>query len=226
MNDITQGFSLNPLDVTVVVILIIFGIFSYIRGFTAAALTLAAWGGAFVATEYFAPLVLPKVTEIIQPKIMALVITYAVMFVLSLLVLKLFAGQIGRMVRDSNIGSLDRAMGLLFGLFSGMFVISALYMLTTPFISENNQPEWFKQAKSRPLIQYGASMISAMNPYFDKLDLQEKRKDIEALERMKKLIPSFPENKKDNKKSKGKDEKYQKKNQQEMDKLFKKLSKG
>lgn len=220
MSDFFQDLSVNPLDATVVIIMVIFGIASYVRGFTAAALTLAAWGGAFMTTGYLSPLVVPHVYEMVQPEIMATIITYVVMFILSLLVLKLVAGMIGKMVKNSDIGSLDSAMGLLFGLFTGMFVISALYMLTTPFISENNQPDWFQEAKSRPLIQYGASMISAMNPYFDELDLQEKRKDIEALERMKKMIPSFPTNNKTSKKQ----EKYKKENQEEMDRLFEKLS--
>ncbi|MBL4802831.1 MAG: CvpA family protein [Emcibacter sp.] len=220
MSDFMQGLSFNPLDATVVVILLIFGIASYVRGFTASALTLAAWGGAFVVTSYGTPEVLPHVYEMIKPEMMAYVITYVVMFALSLLVLKLIAGMIGRIVNNSDIGSLDSAMGLLFGLFSGMFIVSALYMLTTPFISESNHPDWFQQAKSRPLIQYGASMISTMNPYFDKLDLQEKRKDIEALERMKKMIPSFPSNNK----SSISNERYKKETQEEMDRLFEKLS--
>lgn len=220
MNEVTQGFAINPLDATVVVIMVIFGIASYVRGFTASALTLAAWGGAFMITSSFSPLVLPRVYEMIQPELIAYVITYAVMFTLSLLVLKLIAGIIGKMVRNSDIGSLDSAMGLLFGLFSGMFVISAIYMLTTPFISEKNHPGWFQEAKSRPLIQYGASMISAMNPYFDELDIEEKRKDIEALERMKKMIPSFPAGDKTD----SEDDNYKKKNQEEMDRLFEKLS--
>ena len=220
MNEVSQGFSINPIDMTVIVIMIIFGIASYMRGFTASALTLAAWGGAFMITSTFAPLLIPHIYEIVQPEIMAYIMTYTIMFAMSLLILKILAGMIGRMVKSSDIGSLDSAMGLLFGFFTGMFVISALYMLTTPFISEKNQPDWFQEAKSRPLIQYGASMISAMNPYFDELDIEEKRKDIEALERMKKMIPSFPTGgKTDDSK-----EKYKKENQDEMDKLFEKLS--
>ncbi len=220
MSDLYQGFTVNPLDAAVVIILIIIGIASYVRGFTAAALTLAAWGGAFMVTSYFAPVIIPSVHEVIQPELMAFVITYAVMFTLCLFLLKLIAGMVGKMVKNSDIGSLDSALGLLFGLFSGMFVVSAIYMITTPFISQNNHPDWFQEAKSRPLIQYGASMISTINPYFDKLDLEEKRKDIEALERMKKMIPSFPANNKNDNKS----NKYDKKNQEEMDKLFEKLS--
>ncbi len=220
MSDLYQGFTVNSLDAAVVIILIIIGIASYVRGFTAAALTLAAWGGAFMITSYFAPIIIPRVHEVVQPELMAFVITYAVMFTLCLFLLKLIAGMVGKMVKNSDIGSLDSALGLLFGLFSGMFVVSALYMITTPFISERNHPDWFQEAKSRPLIQYGASMISAMNPYFDKLELEERRKDIEALERMKKMIPSFPANNKTDKKS----EKYDKKNQEEIDKLFEKLS--
>lgn len=221
-SDLYQGFTVNPLDVMVIITLIIFGIASYVRGFTASALTLVAWGGAFIITSYAAPVVIPHIYEIIQPELIAFAITYAIIFALSLFILKLIAGMIGKMVKNSDIGSLDSAMGLLFGLFSGMFIVSALYMITTPFISDNNHPKWFQEAKSRPLIQYGASMISAMNPYFDKLDLDEKRKDIEALERMKKMIPSFPSNDKKDQSN----EKYNRENQKEMDKLFEKLSEG
>lgn len=218
MSDLYQEFSINPMDATVVIILLVFGIASYVRGFTASALTLAAWGGAFIVTGYFAPDLMPHISTMVQPELFAFILTYVILFAVTLLVLKLIAGMVGKMVKNSDIGSLDSAMGLLFGLFSGMFVISALYMLTTPFISENNQADWFKDAKSRPLIQYGASMITAMNPYFDELDLEEKRKDIEALERMKKMMPSFPTKDK-------KSEKYKKENQEEIDKLFEKLSK-
>ena len=217
MSELFEGLSINPLDATVIMILIIFGIASYMRGFTASALTIAAWGGAFIITSYFAPSTIPYISDVVKPEIIAFAITYAVMFMLSLFLLKMIAGIIGKVIKDSNIGSLDSAMGLLFGLFSGMFVVSAIYMLTTPFISENNQPNWFKNAKSKPLIQYGASMISAVNPYFDDLNLEEKRKDLEALERLKKMMPSYPANDK-------KQEKYDKKNQQEIDKLFEKLS--
>jgi len=220
MNEISQNFTINPLDVTVLIIMVIFGITSYVRGFTAAALTLGAWGGAFIGTGYLAPLAAARVYDVIQPEIMAYGITYAVIFILSLFLLKMIASMVGRIVKNSDIGSLDSALGLLFGLFSGMFVISALYMITTPFISENKMPNWFQEAKSRPLIQYGASMISAMNPYFNDINLEEKRKDLEALERMKKMIPSFPTNDEKNKK----DEKYKKENQDKMDELFKKLS--
>ncbi|WP_339864268.1 CvpA family protein [Paremcibacter congregatus] len=212
-SDLYQGFSVNPLDITVILILLIFGIASYVRGFTASALTLAAWGGAYFVTTGFAPFVLPKVTEIIQPDLMAFGLTYAILFALSLLTLKMIAGMVGKIVKNSDIGSLDSAMGLLFGLVGGMFFISCLYMITLPFISENNHPDWFKDAKSRPLIQYGASMVTTLNPYFD-----EKRKDLEALERVKKMMPSFPADDKE-------DKKYKKENQEEMNKLFEKLSK-
>lgn len=217
MSEFLEGLSVNPLDAIVVMVLIVFGIASYMRGFTASALTIAAWGGSFMITSYYAPSTIPYISDVVKPEMIAFIITYAVMFIFSLFLLKMIAGIIGKIIKDSNIGSLDSAMGLLFGLFSGMFVVSAVYMLTTPFISENNQPDWFRQAKSRPLIQYGASMISAVNPYFDELDLQEKRKDLEALERLKKMMPSYPAKNK-------KPEKYDKKTQQEMNKLFEKLS--
>lgn len=217
MTDFFQALSINALDAAVLVVLLVFGIASYVRGFTASALTLAAWGGAFLFTSYIAPTIIPHIGEMIKPEIIAYVLTYIVIFIFSLIILKMIASMVGKLVKNSNIGSLDSAMGLLFGLVGGMFVISCLYMITTPFISESNQSDWFKEAKSRPLIQYGASMISTINPYFDEDDVTEKRKDLEALERMRNMMPSLPG-------KTGADEKYKKENQEEIDKLFEKLS--
>ena len=144
---------------------------------------------------------------------MASMITYAALGIFSLLIFKFVAVMAGKMIKESHIGALDRGLGALFGMARGMLIVSFLYLLTTPFYSPGNYPDWFEQSKSRPLIEYGASMINSLNPYKDDIDFEERRKDMEALDRLKDMVPSFP--------SSSDETGYEKENRDELDKLFK-----
>lgn len=162
------------------------------RGFTTEALSLVAWIAAIFITLQGHPILFPIMVDYVQPDFMASMITYATLGIISLIIFKFAAVMVGRMIKESHIGALDRGLGVLFGIARGMLIVSFLYLLTTPFYSPGNYPEWFEEAKSRPLIEYGASVINAINPYKDDIDFEERRKDMEALDRLKDMVPSFP----------------------------------
>lgn len=162
------------------------------RGFTTEALSLVAWVAAIFITLQGHPILYPLVVDYVQPDFMASMITYAALGIISLITFKFTAVMVGKMIKESHIGALDRGLGVLFGIARGMLIVSFLYLLTTPFYSPGNYPEWFEEAKSRPLIEYGASVINAVNPYKDDIDFEERRKDMEALDRLKDMVPSFP----------------------------------
>jgi len=209
---------INPFDAGVLIILILSGVISLSKGFVTEALSLGAYVGAIFLTLQGHPFVAPYVHDLVKPELIADVITYALIGIVSLAALKFLASFLGGMVKDSHIGALDRAMGVLFGLARGIFLISFIYLITTPFISKNNYPDWYQDAKSRPLVEYGASMLNAINPYKDDIDFDETRKDIEALERLKRMAPSFPSGSKD-------EAKYDNKSRDEMNDLAEKYSK-
>ena len=186
------------------------------RGFTTEALGLVAWVAALFITLQGHPFVFPIIVEIVQPDFMASVITYAALGILSLIVLKFLAGLIGRTIKESHIGALDRGLGALFGIVRGMLIISFVYLLTTPFFSADEYPDMFMEAKSRPLVEYGASMLNSMNPYKDDELFEEGRFDGPMLDYFKDQLPSFPA---DNEETG-----YERENRDEMDKLFKESS--
>lgn len=213
-----DGLSFNPFDTAVLMILTISGIMALSKGFTTEFLSLVAWAGAVFITLQGHPFLAPYAYKLISPEFMADIILYAFLGIFSLMALKYLATAIGDRIKKSHIGALDRALGTLFGLVRGMLAVSFLYLLATIFISERHYPGWFKEAKARPLVEYGASMLNSMNPYKDSIDFEERRKDIEALQRLKKMMPSFPSTGP----SSGKEDEESKK---QMDELFEKLSK-
>ena len=186
------------------------------RGFTTEALSLVAWVAAIILTLQGHPYLYPYVVEYVQPDFMASIITYAALGIFSLLIFKFVAVMAGKLIKESHIGALDRGLGALFGMARGMLIVSFLYLLTTPFYSPGNYPEWFEEAKSRPLIEYGASIINSLNPYKDDIDFEERRRDMEALDRLKDMVPSFP--------SSNDETNYEKENREELDNLFKESS--
>ncbi len=165
---------------------------SITRGFTTEALSLVAWVAALFITLQGHPHAYPYVVQIVQPDFMASVITYAALGIISLIVLKFLAGIIGRTIKESHIGALDRGLGVLFGIVRGMLIVSFAYLLTTPFFSADEYPDMFMQSKSRPLVEYGASMLNSMNPYRDEPLFEEGRFESPLLDYFKNQIPSFP----------------------------------
>ena len=180
-----------------------------------------AWAAAIFITLQGHPHLFPIVLEYVQPDFMASMIAYAALGILSLIIFKFIAVITGRTIKESHIGALDRGLGVLFGITRGMLLVSFLYLLTTPFYSPGNYPLWFEEAKSRPLIEYGASVINSVNPYKDEIDFEERRKDMEALDRLKDMVPSFPSGGSNT----NNEEDYDKENREELDKLIKESSK-
>lgn len=213
-----EDFAINPFDAIVITILVLSGIISLTRGFTTEALSLASWAGAAIITLQAHPLIAPVAYTYISPKFMADIVIYSLLGMVSFMILRFLAGKIGDSIKQSHIGALDRALGILFGLVRGMLLISIAYLFVTLFVSGRHLPDWFTKAKSRPLVEYGASMVNALNPYKDKMDFDETRKDIEALQRLKKMTPSFPTRQK-------KEEEYEEDSQKKMDELFEEVSK-
>ena len=150
-----------------------------------------AWVAAIFITLQGHPILFPTVVDYVQPDFMASMITYAALGIISLIIFKFCAALVGKMIKESHIGALDRGLGVLFGIVRGTLLISIVYLFTTPFFSVDEYPDMFMEAKSRPLIEYGASMLNSMNPYKDEPIFEEGRFDVPWAV-LKNVIPSFP----------------------------------
>ena len=97
-----------------------------------------AWVLALFVTLQGHPILYPYIVDLVQPDFMASVITYAALGIISLIVFKFIGSIIGRTIKESHIGALDRGLGILFGMARGMLLISFAYLLTTPFSRRMN----------------------------------------------------------------------------------------
>lgn len=156
--------SLTAFDVIVLLILGASFLYALVKGLTTMLLTVAAWIGAIVITLYGMPAVSGLARRVIEPATLADFIALPVLFLASLIGLKLLADFIGRRVRTSPVGLLDRSLGAALGLLLGAVLVSSAYLFFSSILDERRHPDWMREARLKPLVAYGAVMVGQLGP--------------------------------------------------------------
>lgn len=154
--------TLTTFDIAALVFIGLSMLFAFGKGFVTAALGLGAWVGAFFLTAVGFALITPWMRDTIQPDELADIISFVVLFFVALFILKQIAGWIGTAVKTSFAGLLDRSLGALFGMLRGFVIICIVYMGTTALFPGKKQPEWIRDAQLRPVVHFGAEMITEL----------------------------------------------------------------
>lgn len=157
--------SVNWVDVAILVLLLVSGIFAFLRGFVHEALSVGAWIGAALATLYGFPYAQPYARQVIAIEILADFAAGVAIFLLVLVLLWIVTHAIGRRVQESSLGPLDRALGFLFGLLRGAVLVAVAWLAFALFLPlEEDWPEAVREARSRPLVEAGAALLASLLP--------------------------------------------------------------
>ena len=152
------------LDLAVLAIVVVSALLSMLRGFTREVLAIASWAAAAAAAYYFYPLVTPYLAPYIHKDIIAQAVAAAGVFFVTLIVVSLFTVRLSDAILDSKIGALDRTLGLVFGVARGFLLAVVAFAIFNWLVAEKQQPEWVKNAKTRPVLTDTADRIVALLP--------------------------------------------------------------
>ena len=155
---------MTGLDALVFAILLISGIFAYIRGFVHELLTLVAWAGAALTTLYGFEYLVPYTRELIAIRGIADIGTGLIIFVAVLVVLTVLTRLLAKRVQDSSLSTLDRSLGLVFGVLRGGLLLSFMWVLVAWAVPRDDFPEWISEARTLPLIETGAGLLYTLVP--------------------------------------------------------------
>ena len=151
-------------DLIVLAVLVVSAAMAFMRGFVEEGLGVGAWIGAAMAGLALQPLVRPMLAGI-DPPWLADALAVAGVFLVVLVVLKVVIGFVARRVQDSALGSTDRALGLLFGLARGAFLLVVAYILAGMVLpGVDRWPAVVRDARSLPLVAAGADWVVAKLP--------------------------------------------------------------
>ncbi len=155
---------MNFVDLGVVLVLAVSALLGLSRGMVREALGVVSWALAAYGAYRFAPQVVPLAEEALGNSDMATPAAYVGVFVLLLIVLSLGSNLVGRMVRVSALGGLDRTLGLVFGLVRGAAILVAAYIPLGLVLPPERWPPVVLQARTLPLIYEGALWAVAQMP--------------------------------------------------------------
>jgi len=160
----------NILDLVIIAVIVLSALFAAWRGFTRETLSIGAWVGAAIAMFLVGEKAVPLATPYIEHPMIAKIAAYAAVFVIALIPLAYISYRISESVRDSFVGPVDRLLGLVFGIARGLVVVGIGFLVFTSLVGESRLPDWFKEARLRPLMESSGNLIASLLP---------ERKDVE-----------------------------------------------
>ncbi|MDE2582872.1 MAG: CvpA family protein [Rhodospirillales bacterium] len=159
-------------DVAVFGVLGVSAMLGLLRGLVREVLSIAAWVGAAAAAVWARPYVLeglapwlPSDPTVADP------IAFGAAFLGALVMLLLLTHAISRSVHRIGLGSLDRSLGLLFGLARGAALVVLAYILVQMVIPIEEWPQPVLAARSLPFAYQGAVWAVSYLPEADRPNL-------------------------------------------------------
>ena len=152
------------LDLAVLAIVLVSALLSMLRGFSREVLAIASWAAAAAAAYYFYPVVTPYLAPYIHKDVIAQAAAAAIVFFATLVVVSLFTVRLSDAILDSKIGALDRTLGFVFGVARGFLLAVVAFAIFNWLVSDKQQPEWVKNAKTRPVLTDTADKIVDLLP--------------------------------------------------------------
>lgn len=142
----------TPLDGILLFVILISAVLAMIRGFTREVFSIVSWVAAAAAAYFFWDDARPYVQRYIEDENLALGITIAGIFFITLLVVSIITMRISDFVLDSKAGPLDRTLGFVFGAARGLLLVIIAVLFLNFFIAPDRQPEWIAMAKTKPWL--------------------------------------------------------------------------
>ncbi len=150
---------MNWVDGVVLAVLALSAILAFFRGLVREVLGIGAWVGAAIVAFLAWPQVRPWVGGHVEPDWLADGVAAGGVFLVVLLLLKVVIAWIAAKVERSVLGGVDRALGLVFGLARGAFLVILAYILAERFFPIERWPEPVREARALPLAADGARWL-------------------------------------------------------------------
>ncbi len=152
------------LDLILIGVMLISGLLAMVRGLLREVFSIVSWVAAAGVTLYFYPQLLPITKQYVAQDMVATVVTVALLFLGTLLIVTIISARLSDAVLDSRIGALDRSLGFVFGLARGLLVMVVAFLFFNWLVPEKTQPPWVVNAKSRPVLQNTGDWLVSLLP--------------------------------------------------------------
>jgi membrane protein required for colicin V production len=151
-------------DLIVLLILAVSALIGFLRGAVREVVTVIAFITSVLVAVVLLRFTGPLFRHVVHPDWLASALALLVIFLAVYIVLRILGGQLTDKIRKSNLGALDRAVGLGFGLVRALVTLglfNIVFHIATP---PERTPKWVTQAKLYPLTEVSADALRAVAP--------------------------------------------------------------
>jgi membrane protein required for colicin V production len=151
-------------DLIVLLILAVSALIGFLRGAVREVVTVVAFIVSVLVSVFLLRFTAPLFRYIVHPDWLASALALLVIFLAVYVVLRVLGGQLTDKVRKTNLGALDRAVGLGFGLIRALVTLglfNIVFHIATP---PERTPKWVTEAKLYPLTEVSADALRAIAP--------------------------------------------------------------
>ena len=149
----------NVFDLIVFSVIFFFVIQCFFNGFSLSLISFMKWVISAISTIIFVPRLQPRVSEYIESNFINSVGLGAAIFIFTLFIVIVIGKTIGKTVKWTGVGSIDKSFGLLFGFFKGYIVSVCIFSILNWFYPYNNWGISAEDAISFNLIQKGSHIL-------------------------------------------------------------------
>ena len=160
----------------VFILIVFFNIMkSLSQGFSLSFLSSLKWIVSAITTIILVPRLQPWVSNYIESEFINNIGIGVVVFVISLFLSILIGKSLGRTVKWSGLGSVDKSFGILFGLFKGYIVSICLFSLLNWFYPHDKWSISTAEAYSYSIVKKGSDILKEEFPnYKEIIDTKKK----------------------------------------------------
>ena len=155
---------LNNLDIVILIIVAISALIALGRGLVKEVLSIIGWVLSGIAIIYLLPVLNPVAQKYIETGWVAGVTTAVLILIVFMVVWILITGNIVSKIRSSKLSSLDRTLGLFFGIVRAFLLVVLMYILVSWMMPQKAQPDLLKKSKYFQIAGNFAEPIEKLIP--------------------------------------------------------------
>lgn len=156
---------LNLVDYAVVIVLVVSALFSTLRGMTREFLGILGWVISVFVAKLSAPALEPVIADIINIEGLSAALSWALPFAITVVVWFVIASLMSPGLKRAGLGSLDRWLGVIFGLVRGYVIVLIAYMTAVVALDgESKLPNIVTEAYSTPFMRQSVHSLSGVIP--------------------------------------------------------------
>ena len=159
-----EVFGLSVFDLVVLGVVSVAALVGLVTGFVRGGLFAASWVLAIGITFKLYPTTLALSEDYFDKDWAAMAAAGAGPFIVSLIILHIITQIIAARVAGSMLNMLDRSLGLIAGMAVALAILGMIYLPLSANFPEADQPDWIKNARTRPIIVQVSQMLLDLIP--------------------------------------------------------------